>query len=154
MNKGKKSILNAFAALIQMLITSLIGLFFNRTILTMFGSDYNGINSTISQIINTLMILEGGFSLASNVALFDLFGNKEYDKMNEILSATKKRFLKIGCIAFIVGLFATAIYPFMVDSSMPKWMIVSLMLTALVPTCYNLAFNMKYRVLSVCFSTK
>jgi len=147
MNKGKKSILNALAALIQMLVTSLVGLVFNKTILAIFGSDYNGINSTVSQIVNTLMILEGGFSLASNVALFEPFGKKDYDAVNGILSATRNRFLAVGGAAFAVGAILVIIYPFTVTSEMPKWMIASLMLSALIPVCYNLAFNMKYRVL-------
>ena len=147
MNKGKKSILNALAALLQMFVTSLVGLVFNKTILSIYGSDYNGINSTVSQIVNTLMILEGGFSLASNVALFDPFGRKDYETVNGILSATRNRFLAVGGIAFAIGAVLVAAYPFTVTSQMPKWMIAALMLTALIPVCYNLAFNMKYRVL-------
>lgn len=147
MSKGRKSILNALAALTQMLITSLVGLVFNKTILSIYGSDYNGINSTVSQIVNTLMILEGGFSLASNVALFEPIGKEDYLEVNGILSATRKRFLAVGGIAFGVGVILVAVYPFTVTSEMPKWMIAALMMSALIPVCYNLAFNMKYRVL-------
>lgn len=147
MNKSKKSILNALAALTQMFVVSIIGLILNKTIINVYGSDYNGINSTITQIVSTLMILEGGFSLASNVALFEPFGKKDYTKVNGILAATAKRFFVIGVISFIVGLIIIFIYPFTVTTQMPRQMIVGLMFTALIPVSYNLAFNMKYRVM-------
>lgn len=147
MNKGEKSFLNAVAALIQMAVTSIIGLFFNKTILSVYGSDYNGINSTVSQIINTLMIFEAGFSLASNVALFKPFSTKDYNGINEILSATKKRFIIIGLIVFLIGILLSMVYPFFATSAMPKITIGILMLTALIPITFNLSFSMKYRVL-------
>jgi hypothetical protein len=143
----KKSIINAIAALTQMLITSLVGLILNKTIISTLGSNYNGINSAVSQIISTLLILEGGFSLASNVALFEPFGRKDYSKINGILSATKKRFVNIGIVAFVTGIILVCLYPLTISSDIPKWMIASLMLTSLVPVSYNLAFTMRYRVL-------
>ena len=147
MNKGKKSLLNAITALIQMAAVSIFGLLFTRTIMLKFGSDYNGINSTVTQIVNSLMILEGGFTLASNVALFAPFSEGDNDVVNGILSATNKRFKTVGAIALIVGLLFSVLYPFIATTNMPKWMISVLMLSVLIPSCYNLGMNMKYRVL-------
>ena len=147
MTKSKISILNALSSLLQMIVTSVLGLVLGRSILTHFGSDYNGVNSTVTQIVSTLMIFEGGFTLASNVALFEPFSKKDYDRINGILSATKRRFLIIGLWVGAVGAGLSAIYPFAVSSAMPKWMIGALMLTVVFPTFVNLAFNMKFRVL-------
>ncbi len=146
MNKKKKSILNAVSAFIQTIFTSLINLVLAREILTTFGSDYNGINSTISQIISTLLILEGGFTLATNVALFSPFAQKEYSKINGILSATKNRFLRIGSVIFACGVLVAFIYPFTVTTSMPYWTMVALTFTVLVPASINIGISMKYRV--------
>lgn len=146
MNKGKKSILNAIVGLVQMLVTCLIGLVFNRIILGNFGSSANGINATVSQIVNAIMIVEGGFTLASNVALFEPWGKGDVDRINGILSATKKRFDVIGWIALSIGLLIALLYPFTVNSEMSYFEIVALMLTALLPMCYNLGVTTKYRV--------
>ena len=146
MNKGKKSILNAIVGLVQMLVTCLIGLVFNRIILENFGSSANGINATVSQIVNAIMIVEGGFTLASNVALFEPWGKGDVDRINGILSATKKRFDVIGWLAVAIGLLIAFVYPFTVNSEMSYFEIVALMLTALLPMCYNLGVTTKYRV--------
>lgn len=146
MNKGKKSVLNAIVGLMQMLVTCGIGLVFNRVVLETFGSYANGVNATITQIVNAIMIVEGGFTLASNVALFEPWGSHDVDLINGILSATKKRFDIIGLIALVVGLLIAFVYPLTVDSRMPYLETVALMLTALLPTCYNLGVTTKYRV--------
>ena len=146
MNKEKKSILNAGIALLQMVTTSAIGLVFNKIILETFGSYANGINATITQIVNAIMIVEGGFTLASNVALFEPWGKQDVCRINGILSATKKRFTVIGWLALVVGFVVAFAYPFSVDSDMPYYEIVALMLSVLLPTCYNLGITTKYRV--------
>lgn len=146
MNKGKISMLNAAIALLQMLTTSVIGLVFNKIILDSFGSYANGINATITQIVNAIMIVEGGFTLASNVALFEPWGKQDINRINGILSATKKRFAVIGWLSLVVGLLVAVAYPFTVDSDMPYFEIVALMLSVLLPTCYNLGVTTKYRV--------
>lgn len=147
MNKGKKSILNAVSALFQMVVVSIIGLILTKSIISFFGSEYNGINSTVTQIINAIMILEGGFTLASNVALFTPFAEQDYLTMNGILSATKRRFNLVGSLALIIGLIISFIYPCFVVGSVPSRIIFFIMLTVLVPACFNLGIAMKYRVI-------
>lgn len=147
MNKGKKSVLNAATAMIQMVVVSILGLVLTRTIITKYGSDYNGINSTVNQIVNAIMVLEGGFTLASNVALFSPFSSGNHDEVNAVLAATSKRFKTVGVIALAIGIAFAFVFPVMVSSSMPAWMISMLMITVLLPSCFNLGITMRYRVL-------
>lgn len=147
MNKSQKSMLNAVTALTSMIITSIVGLVLGKSILNHYGSDYNGINATASQIISTIMIVEGGFTLASNIALFSPLVSKDYNSVNGILSATRKRFLFVGGIAFAIGSILSFVYPLIVSTSMPYLELVLLMITILLPSCFNLGINMKHRVL-------
>ncbi len=147
MNKSQKSMLNASTALLNMLVTSVVGLVLGKSILNNYGSEYNGINATASQIISTIMVLEGGFTLASNIALFAPLAKNDYNSVNGILSASKRKFFVIGSIAFAIGCLISFVYPLMVSSSMPYFEFVLLMFTILLPSCFNLGFNMKHRVL-------
>lgn len=147
MNKSQKSLLNAITALLNMAVTSIIGLVLGKTILSHYGSEYNGINATVSQIVNTIMVLEGGFTLASNIALFKPFSAKDYNTANGILAATKKRFFTVGVIAFAIGVVIALVYPLTVSTSMPYIEFFLLMLTVLIPSCFNLGVNMKHRVI-------
>ena len=58
--------LNALSAIALTLVNGIFGIVVTRLVISRFGSDFNGLNSTANQIINVLLILEGGFTLASN----------------------------------------------------------------------------------------
>ena len=146
MNKGRKSLLNAFSAFLQIAITGVVGIIFNKIILETFGSVYNGINATVTQIINAIMIVEGGFTLASNVALYEPWGKKDLSRINGILSATKKRFLLVGLIFFVVSGVIAFLYPLTTKTSVSYFFIVTLMFLALLPSSYNLGVTTKNRV--------
>lgn len=146
MNRSKKSILNAVFALMQMAVTSIFGLILSRSIMSHYGSDYNGINSIVTQVVNAIMVLEGGFTLASNVALFKPFMEKNIVKINGILSATEKRFKSVTFIAVSLGTVVAFIFPLCVSTDVPYLTCVCMMLSVLLPSCFNLGYSMKYRV--------
>lgn len=146
MNRSKKSILNAIFALLQMVVTSIFGLILSRSIMNHYGSDYNGINSIVTQVVNAIMVLEGGFTLASNVALFRPFVEKNIKKINGILSATEKRFMSVSAIAILIGVVVAFIFPFCISTKVPYLTCVCMMLLVLMPSCFNLGYSMKYRV--------
>lgn len=146
MNRSKKSILNTVFALMQMAVTSIFGLILSRSIMSRYGSDYNGINSIVTQVVSAIMVLEGGFTLASNVALFKPFMEKNIIKINGILSATEKRFRLVSLIAVSVGIAVAFIFPFCISTEIPYLTCVCMMLSVLLPSCFNLGYSMKYRV--------
>ena len=146
MNKGRKSLLNAVSAFLQIAITGVVGIIFNKIVLETFGSVYNGINATVTQIVNAIMIVEGGFTLASNVALYEPWGKNDLTRINGILSATKKRFLLVGLIFFVVSGVIAFLYPLTTKTSVSYFFIVTLMFLALLPSSYNLGITIKNRV--------
>ena len=70
MNKSKQSILTALSAITLTLISGIFALLVTKLVIVEYGSDFNGLNSTASQFISMLLIIEGGFTIATNVALF------------------------------------------------------------------------------------
>lgn len=146
-NKNKNSLLNAVTAMGLTFTNGLFGIVVTRFIIGCFGSDFNGLNSTANQIVNVLMIIEGGFTLASNVALFAPLSDNDYTTVNGILSATKKKFKKISLIFLAVGLVAAAVYAFIANSSLPREFIGTLIVMTVIPAAFNLFYATTYRVL-------
>ena len=97
-NRNRYSFLNAISAMGLTLVNGLLGIVVTHFVIARFGSDFNGLNSTANQIVNVLLIIEGGFTLASNVALFAPLTAKDNDLVNGVLAATKQKFQKIGGI--------------------------------------------------------
>lgn len=139
--------MNAFSALCLTLVNGLLGIISTKFIIEFFGSDFNGLNSTANQIVNVLLIIEGGFTLASNVALFSPIGEKKYDIANGILVATKKKFKRVSGIFLLVGFFVAVFYVFIVNSNLPKELIFTVIIMTIIPQAFNLYYATTYRVL-------
>lgn len=146
-NRSRYSLFNAASALILTLINGLFGIVVTQLVITQYGSDFNGLNSTVNQIVNVLLVLEGGFTLASNVALFAPLTKQDYALVNGILSATRKKFRQIGSIFLAVGLAVAVAYGFAVNSDLPREFVITMVLMTIVPAAFNLFYATTYRVL-------
>lgn len=147
LNKNKMSLFNAVTAMAMTMVNGLLGIVVTWFIIARFGDDFNGLNSTANQIVNLLLILEGGFTVASNVALFGPLGRQETDVVNGILCATRKKFRKIGGLFLAIGVAVAAVYSFTVNSNLPWDFIFTLIVMTVVPAAFNLYYATTYRVL-------
>ena len=146
-NRSRNSLFNAISAVGLTLVNGLLGIVVTRFIIGSFGSDFNGLNSTANQIVNMLLILEGGFTLASNVALFDPLGRGDHDAVNGLLAATRRKFRSIGGLFLLVGLVVAVLYSLVVNSSLPTEFVATVMVMTIVPAAFNLFYATTYRVL-------
>jgi len=146
-NKSRSSLLNAISAICLTLVNGLLGIVSTRFIISQFGSDFNGLNSTANQIVNVLLVLEGGFTVASNVALFAPMHQEDYDLVNGILSATRKKFRMIGVSFLLIGIGVALVYSGIVNSSLPNEFVATVILMTVVPAAFNLFYATTYRVL-------
>lgn len=146
-NRNKYSLLNAASAMLMTLVNGLFGIVVTRFVIATYGSDFNGLNSTANQIVNVLLVLEGGFTLASNVALFSPLTQGDYALANGLLAATRSKFRKIGLLFFAIGTAVAIGYAFVVNSSLPREFIATLIMMTVIPAAFNLFYATTYRVL-------
>ncbi len=147
MSRNKNSLLNAITALMLTFTNGLLGIVVTRFVIDKFGSDFNGLNSTANQIVNVLLILEGGFTMASNVALFAPLTKGDYGLVNGMLTATKKKFRAIGAIFLAIGAAVAVGYGFLANSSLSVEFISTVILMTVAPAGFNLFYATTYRVL-------
>lgn len=148
-NKRSKSIysgLNALSAMCLTLVNGLLGIVVTRLILEYFGSDFNGLNSTANQVVHVLLIVEGCFTTASNVALFGPTARNEHSLCNGILAATRNQFHRIGTIFFLVGTMVAVVYGFAANSGLPADFIITVIMMTMIPPAFNLYYATTYRV--------
>ncbi len=146
-NRSKISLFNAATAMAMTLVNGLLGIVVTRFVIESFGSDFNGLNSTANQIVNVLLILEGGFTMASNVALFAPLTKGDYTLVNGVLAATRSKFRRIALIFLAVGFLIAVGYGFSVNSALPTEFITTVILMTVVPAAFNLFYATTYRVL-------
>lgn len=145
--KTKKSIINAVFSLVSTVIVSFLSLVSTNLILKCYGSDFNGVVATASQLINILLLLEGGITTATNFALYKPYLDNDYETINAILTKTYKQFVKIGILLFVIGLFLSIVYPFFIKSDLSYSSIMLIILMVISATSFNILFTTKYNVL-------
>lgn len=119
MSRKRNSMNNFIWGILGNIITSIVAIIIPRLFIVNYGSEVNGLLSSIRQIYVYLALLEVGVGDASVVALYGPIGNEDHLAANKILAATDRYYKKIGCIyaACVVGL--GFIYPLLLDTSIP-----------------------------------
>ena len=140
MSRTKKSIFNAISMVLNTLLLSITSLITTRLIILNYGSDFNGVIATANQLVNLLLIVEGGFTLAINVALFKPFMEKDNYKMSSIIVAARNVFVKISFAFFALGLLASIMYPLLIQSELDYIIIAVVFMLVVMSTSFNMLF--------------
>lgn len=146
-SRTRYSLYNALSAVILTLVNGILGIVVTRLIINTFGSDFNGLNSTANQIINVLLILEGGFTLASNVALFEPISKRDYETSNAVLSATRNKFRRISVYFLLVGLAVSMGYSLAAKTALEREFVFTVIIMAVIPQALYLYYTTTYVVL-------
>ena len=126
MNKSKKSIFNMIFGLANQLIVLIVGLILPRLFIMEFGSEINGLQSSISYVYTYIALLEAGIGTATIQALFGPLARENRDEISEILSATNRQYKKVGTIYFTCMVIFAVAYPLTITTTVDR-LTVSLM---------------------------
>ena len=117
MNYSKSISLTFFVRFITTLIIQILSLILNNLILTRYGSDMNGLISTILQIFSFTTLLEGGVTMLALSKLFIHYRTGDFETVNSIISDTSRYFVKISKIILIIGIILSLSFPFFINST-------------------------------------
>jgi hypothetical protein len=103
MNRTKRVALNSLSAMLNMLVNQLISLVVSIKVLETYGPDYHGLNSILSSVMVWILLLEGGLTTVSTVALFKPFMSHDLQQCSAILTASKIRYCRSEGLIFATG---------------------------------------------------
>ena len=138
---------NMISALTAQIVTIATGFLVQRYVLMTFGSDYNGLTSAVTQILQYLVLLEAGLTTASIQALYKPIIDKDYATISGILSATNRKLIKIGMAFFAALLISSLILPFVVGDEVEYWLAFSITLASGAGTGITYMLVNKYQAL-------
>ena len=113
MKKVTKNLIWGFGGQLLMLAMNFI---LPRLILISYGSEINGLTSTITQIFTYIALLEAGIGNASKNCLYRFLAENDQAGVSTTVSATKKYFRKITPLYSLCVLAFAIIYPFCVET--------------------------------------
>ena len=138
---------NMFAAIMAQIITIITGFLVQRYVLLTFGSEYNGLTSAVTQILQYLVLLEAGLTTASIQALYKPITENDYKTMSGILSATRLKFLKVGSLFFFFLLVTSFILPIVVGDEINYGLALVITIVSGAGTGLTYMFINKYQAL-------
>lgn len=117
MNRTKAFLYNTVTQAIAQVAAMIAGFVIPRIMLSYYGSDINGLVTSITQFISYFNLVEAGISSAAVYALYKPIAENDTDKISSILSATKRMYIQSGCIFFILVSLLAFVYPMYISTA-------------------------------------
>ena len=138
--RSKYSFYNMLVSTLAAILVPLAGIIKVRLFVDFYGSDLNGLQITIAQVITFINICELAYSLAFRQLLFKPLSEDNKDEVLRIYAGAKKIFDKTGCIVILVGILISLIFPFLSKSPLDYLKTVGTFILLVLP--YGLSYFM------------
>lgn len=144
--RSKKAILNISSNLILQVVIVLYGFIVPKIIISSFGSNVNGLISSITQFLAYITLLESGFGPVVKSVLYKPIAEKDNRTIANILKTTEKFFRTIALIFLIYIIVLCFIYPLLVSKNFGWIYTISLIVIIGISTFAEYFFGMTYRL--------
>lgn len=146
--KNRNSLYNIITAIILQITNFVSGFILPRVIITYYGSEINGLISSIKQIVNYATLIEAGIAGSAVYMLYKALFNKETKQINEIVSSAKKFYNKSGIMFLIIMSIISIIMPLVVKTEeLLQYQVLLLVLILGINASLEFFSMGKYRVL-------
>ena len=115
--RKKKLLYNIASALVNQVLTLICGFILPNMIIRYYGSETNGLVSSITQFLGLITLLDMGVGAVVQSELYRPLAQNDNEQISKIVKSSNKFFGRIG---IILGIYTTAlmiIYPLLVDAN-------------------------------------
>ena len=147
MSNKKVIIRNILATFLLQFVTIINGFIVPKIFIGLFGSEANGLVTSINQMLNYITLLEGGVSNVILAALFKPLRDNDEEKISAIFNATSHFFKQMGFIYVGYAVIVAVVYPLVVDVPYSYGYVLVLVLVLASNLFTQYFFSMSYQVL-------
>ena len=144
--RSKKAIYNISTNLILQIVIVIYGFIVPKIIISSFGSNVNGLISSITQFLAYITLLESGFGPVVKSVLYKPIAKKDNKTIANILKSTEKFFRSIAIIFLVYIIILCICYPFLVSKNFGWIYTASLIIIIGISTFAEYFFGMTYRL--------
>ena len=138
---------NLISSLVYQFVLISLSFLLPRLYLENFGSEVNGVLSTIKQIFTYMCLLEAGVGLATTQVLYKKIGKEDYEGASSVLSATNAYYIKTGIIYLAIVLVIAAVYGYIIPTSINSNVLFFIVILNAIPSLFSYFVQAKYRIL-------
>ncbi len=145
--KSKVTLLNMMSGLILQFFTMVSGFIIPRIILTYFGSDVNGLISSLNQFLGYIGLLEGGITGVIVANLYKPIVENDNNKISSVLVTAKEFYRKIGILFIGYSIIVAFVYPLLIKSQFSYTYVWSLTLVLAITLFIQYMFSLTLKTL-------
>lgn len=145
--RKKRLYANAFFSIINQLVVILSGFILPRYILKQYGSEVNGLVSSITQFLGFISMLDLGVGAVVQSSLYGPLATKDNAKVSLIFNSAKKFFRTIAIILLLYVVILSFVYPIFINSSFDTLFSVSLILAISISSFVQYYFAVPQQLL-------
>lgn len=145
--RSKKAIKNIIFSFFLQITSIISGLVLPRLIIGTYGSNVNGMVSSITQFLGYIALLEAGVGGVTRAALYKPLAKKSNIEISRIVRATEIFFKKLAYIFTIYSLILAAFYPFIINDEFNYLFTSSLVVIIGLSTFSEYYFGISYQIL-------
>jgi uncharacterized membrane protein len=147
-SRTNRFVYNSLTAALLQVFTVLAGFIVPRIILVYYGSEINGLVTSITQFIAYFNLVEAGLAGAAVYALYKPLADEDHKSINAVLSATNRFYMLSGYIFVALTLGLALIYPaFIKTTELSPFSVGALVLILGVSGALEFFTMAKYRAL-------
>ena len=145
--KNNITLLNVISNVLLQIVLIINGFIIPRIILTSFGSEVNGLVSSLNQFLSYINLFEGGLGSVVLANLYKPLYNKDNDKISSVVNATSKFYKRLAFFFIIYTLLIAIIYPLITNTSFSYMYILTLTLILSITLYIQFNFSLSYKLL-------
>ena len=144
--RSKKTVINIISSLALQIVNIICSFIIPRLIIKSFGSNINGLVTSITQFLAYITLMESGFGPVVKAVLYKPIANKDKNTIEGILKASEKffRIISYVFIGYIVVL--CVLLPNILSQEFNRLFVVSLVVIISMSTFAEYFFGMTYKL--------
>lgn len=145
MNRRKKLYLNTITALLNQIIALICGFILPRYILSYFGSEVNGLVTSMTRFLSVISFLELGIGPVIQSNLYKPLADNDTDMISKIVISAEHFYRRIAYIFLAYIAVLAVIFP-LINTDYDYWFTASLLIIISISTFAQYYFGITYQV--------
>lgn len=144
--RSKRAIYNVFSNLLLQVVAIMYGFIVPKIVIDYFGSDVNGLISSVTQFLAYISLLESGFGPVVKSILYKPLAKKDNKIIANILKTSEKFFRRIALFFILYIVVLCFVFPLIAKTDFDALFTVSLVIIIAISTFAEYYFGMTYRL--------
>lgn len=119
-DKKRKTVNNIIYGFGTKMLTMILGILIPRLFIVSYGSETNGLLSTITQIFTYLALLQAGIGTATVNALYKPLDDKAWKQVNEVFSQARSYFRRVALVYAFAVVFFSVTYSIVAKTALSR----------------------------------